>query len=392
MSFSPEKIQSKLQAKGLDGWLFYDFWGRDPIAYSVLGLEPSSPKRRWYYYIPAKGTPQKLVHKIEAGKLDSLPGEKQAYASWAALRETLGRILGNARLIAMQYSPENAIPYVSMVDAGTIEMIRSLGVEVASSADLVQTFEACWTGEQLAMHREAGEKIDAIIAASFERIGEHVKAGKKLTEHDQQQWMLEQFKAQGLFTADGPDVALNEHASDPHFEPSPENKREFRQGDWVLHDVWGKLTQPGSVYYDVTWVAFIGAEPSQKHQEIFGLVRDARDAAIEFVQKAIAKQEPVCGYQVDDVARAVIDKAGYGEYFFHRTGHSIGEEIHSTGANMDNLESHDDRRIIPNTCFSIEPGIYLPEFGVRSEVNVFVSEESAEVTGKIQKEIIRIGA
>ena len=392
MSFELEKIQGELQRRGLDGWLFYEFFGRDPIAYRTLGLPQETPKRRWYYYIPAQGVPQKLVHKIEAGKLDSLPGEKRKYASWMDQREQLQAMLGAGSKVVMQYSPDNAIPYISTVDAGTVELVRGFGKEVVTSADLVQLFEARWNEQQAAWHYEAGKLIDSVTAASFERIGEHVRAGKKLTEYEQQQWMLEQFEAGNLTTEDGPDVAINEHTSDPHFEPSPDNRREFREGDWVLLDVWGKLKQPGAVYYDITWVGYIGKEAPAKHRKIFEIVREARDRTVTFVQKAVEKGDQVRGFEVDDVARGVIEREGFGEYFFHRTGHSIGEEIHSTGVNMDNLETHDERQVLPGICFSVEPGIYLPEFGVRLEVDVLVGEKDAKVTGKVQTEIVRIGS
>ena len=392
MSFSLDKIQTELQSRGVDGWLFYDFYGRDPIAYRLLDLKYEHVKRRWYYYLPAKGTPQKLVHKIESTKLDALPGEKRLYASWQEQRNALRSMMRDGKKIVMQYSPENAIPYVSLVDAGTVELIRGLGKEIVTSADLVQIFEARWSPGQLAMHKQAGEVIDSIVSESFARIGEHVKGGKPLTEYEQQQWMLEQFAAHNLITDSGPDVAINEHASDPHFDPCPAITREFRPGDWVLLDVWGKLQQPGSVYYDITWVGFIGDKVPKQNQKIFEIVREARDSTVKFALDRVAGGKQIRGFEVDDVARGIIDKYGYGEYFFHRLGHSIGEEVHGTGANMDNLEMHDDRVILPQTCFSVEPGIYLPEFGVRLEVDVYVGEGTAEVTGKVQQEIVRIGA
>ena len=392
MGFDLKEIQAELQSRGEDGWLFYDFYGRDPIAYRLLGLKYEHVKRRWYYYLPAQGTPQKLVHKIESTKLDELPGEKHLYASWQEQRDALRNMMRDGKKIVMQYSPENAIPYVSMVDAGTVELIRGMGKEIVTSADLVQLFEARWTDEQLALHKKAGEIIDAIVVESFARIGEHVTADKRLTEYEQQQWMLEQFTANNLVTDSGPDVAINEHASDPHFDPSPSITREFRAGDWVLLDVWGKLQQPGGVYYDVTWVGFIGDRVPAQHQKIFEIVREARDSTVKFALDRIAGGRQIRGFEVDDVARGVIEKYGYGQYYFHRTGHSIGEEVHGTGANMDNLEVHDERIVLPQTCFSVEPGIYLPEFGVRLEVDVYVGEGTAEVTGKVQQEIVRIGA
>ncbi|MFQ5776476.1 MAG: M24 family metallopeptidase [Terriglobia bacterium] len=390
MAFDLEAIQAELKQQGLDGWLLYDILHRDPIAYRVLGLAPALVKRRWYYFIPAAGSPRKLVHRIEAGQLDSLPGEKDAYAAWGEQREKLGGLLGTARTIAMQYSPMNNIPYVSLVDAGTVELVRSLGREVVTSADLVQRFEARWSPAQQETHRAAGRLIDEITRGAFERVAAHVRDQKTLTEHSLQQWILQQFAARHLTTDDGPIVAINEHSGNPHYEPSAENLRPITSGDWLLLDIWGKLNQPGAVYYDITWVGYVGAEAPARYNEVFGVVRAARDAAVELVAGAVARGETLRGYQVDDVARGVIRQHGYGDYFVHRTGHSIGEDVHSTGANMDNLETRDEREIIPDTCFSIEPGIYLPEFGVRLEVDVLVGEKNAGPTGAVQREIVCI--
>lgn len=390
MAFDLKAIQAELKRQGLDGWLLYDILHRDPIAYRVLGLGPTMAKRRWYYFIPATGTPQKLVHRIEAGRLDPLPGAKQEYAAWEEQCQKLARVLGTAKKIAMQYSPLSHIPYVSLVDAGTVELVRSLDKEVVSSADLVQRFEARWSEAQRQAHLAAGKRIDEVMRQTFEQIAHHVKDKKKLTEHALQQWILEQFAAREVVTDEGPIVAVNENSANPHFEPQAENTRTIGADDWVLLDIWGKLRQPAAVYYDITWVGYVGAQPPPRYREVFNVVRAARDKAVEFVAGAVSRGEAIRGYQVDDVARGIIRARGYGDYFVHRTGHSIGEEVHSTGANMDNLETHDDRQIIPGTCFSIEPGIYLPEFGVRLEVDVYVGEKSAEVTGAVQEEIVQI--
>ncbi|MEE9235579.1 MAG: M24 family metallopeptidase, partial [Candidatus Acidoferrales bacterium] len=392
MGFDLKGIQAELQRRGFDGWLLYDILHRDPIAYRVLKLVPGMTKRRWFYFIPAQGAPQKLVHRVEPRRLDALPGDKHDYAAWGELHEKLKLLLGSGKKVAMQYSPLNNIPYVSLADAGTVELVRSLGKEVVSSGDLVQQFEARWTKEQYELHKAAGRAVDEILPATFAEIGAAVKEGRKVTEHSLQQWVLKQFQARGLTTEDAPIVAVNEHSSDPHFEPSPENRRAIAAGDWVLLDIWGKLKQPGSVYYDITWVGYVGDSVPPRYHEIFDVVRAARDAAVEFVANAVAKGETIRGYQVDDVARRVVRRHGYGDAFVHRTGHSIGEEVHSTGANMDNLETHDDREIIPGTCFSVEPGIYLRDFGVRLEVDVYVGERQAGVTGAVQKEIVRIKA
>lgn len=388
MKFDLQGVQAELRRCGWDGWLLYDILHRDPIAYRLLGLETGMTKRRWYYFIPAQGEPEKLVHRIEAGRLDTLPGSKREYVSWEEQKARLGEILSRARRVAMQYSPLNAIPYVSLVDAGTVELVRSLGKEVVSSADLVQLFEACWAPEQFEMHREAGRRVDAIMAATFARMGELLQTGKTPNEYELQQWVRAQFEAQDLLAEDPPIVAVNENSGNPHYEPRPESARPLRAGDWVLLDMWAKLKRPGAVYYDITWVGYAGSEPPQRHREVFDVVKQARDRAIAFVQETRRRGETLRGYQVDDVARGVIRKNGYADYFIHRTGHSLGTEVHSTGANMDNLETHDEREIIPRTCFTIEPGIYLPEFGVRLEVNVYAEERGAVVTGPVQGEIV----
>ena len=392
MAFELEKIQAELRRRGFDGWLLYDFFKRDAIAYRVLGLEPMMVTRRWYYFIPATGAPQKLVHKIESGRLDKLPGEKRLYAAWGQQREELANMLGAAKKIAMQYSPMNNIPYVSIVDAGTIELVRSLGKEVASSADLVQQFESRWSEPQRLSHFAAGKEIDEIMRGTFAEMGRRFKDGKTPGEFEMREWILAQFEARGLTTADGPVVAVNENSSDPHYEPSAKSSRSIRRGDWVLVDMWAKQKQPGAVYYDITWVGIAGAEPSAEQQKVFETLRAARDAAVQFVADAVQRGETIRGFQVDDVARSVIRQSGYADYFFHRTGHSIGEDVHSTGVNMDNLETHDEREVMPGICFSIEPGIYLPGFGVRLEVDVYVGEKSAGPTGAVQTEIVRIPA
>jgi Xaa-Pro dipeptidase len=383
-------IQQALREEKLDGWLFYDILHRDPIAYRVLGLQDVMAKRRWFYWVPSKGEPRKLVHRIESFGLDSLPGAKLLYSSQAELEKNLPKLLGSARHIAMQYSPNNSIPYVSLVDAGTVEMIRGLKRKVASSANLVQRFEAAWTAPQYASHVEAGRRIDQITRAAFERAAKLVRDGVSFTEFDLQQWMLEQFREQGLVSDSAPNVSVGPHSGDPHYEPSPASAARVRKGDLLLLDVWGKLDQPASVYYDITWMAYLGQEIPKRYAKIFDVARRARDAAVDFVREAVGAGRQIQGWEVDRACREVIRKAGYANQFVHRTGHSIGQEVHGAGANMDDFESHDVRRIIPRTCFSIEPGIYSPEFGVRTEVNVYVGEQEAHVTGAVQKEILAL--
>jgi Xaa-Pro dipeptidase len=388
MSADINQIQADLRAAKLDAWLFYDFRGRDPIAQRILQLPSGMRTRRWYYLIPAKGTPRKLVHKIESGSLAALPGETLYYAEQQELRKNLGKIVGRAKNVAMQYSPKNAIPYVAMVDAGTVELVRSTGAKVVSSADLVQKYEACWTQEQLESHLAAGLTIDRIVRDAFQYAAKSVREKKTITEYDVKAWILKEFEAANITKEEGPDIAVGPNASDPHYGPTIETSVPIREGDLLLMDVWGKTKTPGSVYYDVTWMGYLGTKVPEKMAKIWGIVRDARDRAIDFIRTNIAAGKPLQGWQVDKIARNVIEKAGYGKYFFHRTGHSIGEAVHGNGVNMDGLETHDVRHLIPRTCNSIEPGIYLPEFGVRSEVNVYIGEKEARVTGAIQKEIL----
>jgi Xaa-Pro aminopeptidase len=383
-------IQSALAERGFDAWLFYDHHHRDPIAYRVLGLRPDMMvTRRWFYLIPAKGEPRKLVHRIEAGHLDPLPGEKDVYSGWQELWEKLKAMLAPYKNIAMQYSPNNLVPYVSLVDAGTVELIRSFGKNVVSSGDLVARFEAVWSDEQIKSHFAAGDAIDKITAAAFQEIGHRARNGGT-HEYEMQQWIMQAFDRENLVTEDPPIVAVNQHSGDPHFEPRAERSATMRAGDFVLLDIWGKKRGPGTVYYDITWTGFIGNAPSDRQREVFEIVRGARDAGIKAVKEAVAAKRKLAGWEVDKATRDFITGKGYGDKFIHRTGHSIGVEIHANGANMDNLETKDEREILPNTCFSIEPGIYLPEFGVRSEVDMLVRPGSAEVTGKIQQELVLI--
>jgi Xaa-Pro aminopeptidase len=383
-------IQAALREHKMDAWLFCDHHYRDPIAYRVLGLpEHLMVTRRWFYVIPADGEPRKLVHRIEAGHLDSLRGSKREYSSWQELFENLKAMLAPYSKVAMQYSPNNIIFYVSLVDAGTVELVRSFGKNIVSSADLVSRFEATFTDEQVETHFAAGKKIDAITAAAFQEIGRRVRNGGA-NEFDIQKFFAESFQREDLVTDDLPIVAVNSNASNPHYAPSAEHHSPIRERDLVLLDVWAKLNQPGAIYYDITWMGFVGKAPSDKQREIFDLVKRARDAGVEAVKSAISAGKKIAGWEVDKATRDVIDNAGYGKYFIHRTGHSIATEVHGNGANMDNLEIHDERQILPNTCFSIEPGIYLPEFGVRSEVNVMVRKGAADVTGKVQGELVII--
>lgn len=384
-------IQDALREAGFDGWLFYDHHGRDPLAYRILGLDPAMHvTRRWFYLVPALGEPRKLVHRIEAGRLDALPGSKAEYSSWQELEAGLQEMLAGTAQLAMQYSPRNAILYVSMVDAGTVEMLRGMGKEIVSSADLVSRFEAVLSGPRMRTHFIAQEKIDRVLEAGWRHMGTLAR-GTGSDEFAMVHWLSEAMRREGLVWEHGPNVSCGPNSADSHYDPSAESSRPIRRGDFVLIDIWGKLDQSEAVYYDITWTGVVDREPTEREQAVFSTVRAARDAAVAQVQAAFTAETPIAGWEADDAARAVVRRAGYAEQFTHRTGHNIGSEIHGSGANLDNLETHDVRLILPNTCFSVEPGIYFPgEFGIRSEVNMMTWPGRAEVTGRVQSELVRI--
>ncbi|RKY84185.1 aminopeptidase P family protein [candidate division KSB1 bacterium] len=387
-----KRIQEELRKYNLDGWLFCDFHNRDQIAYKVLGMDGSKMcTRRWFYFIPAEGEPKKLVHSVEKTKLDTLPGTKAVYLPYNQLHQLLKEMLGNPKKIAMQYSPYNDIPYVSLVDGGTIELVRKFGHEVVSSADLVQTFEALIDEEGYKLHLQAGELVQEIKNQAFKEIERAIKAGEKVTEYDIQQFIAKKFKENNLQNdGEDPIVGVNEHPADPHFEPTPENSYVIKKGDTLLIDLWAKMDVPGGIYYDITWSGFVGKNPPPKYVEIFNVVRDARDAAVNFIREKFDKKEVCYGWEVDDACRKVVSEAGYGQYFTHRTGHSIGDCVHGNGVNIDNLETKDSRQIVPGICFSIEPGIYLEgEMAVRTEIDVFVTlKGEVVVAGEVQKELV----
>lgn len=386
-----DDIQSALRAENLDAWLFFDHHRRDPLAYRVLQFEPAqSLTRRWYYLVPAHGEPVALVHKIEPRVLDPLPGEKRPYAGWREQSDALARLLAGFKTVAMQYSPLCAVPYVSNIDAGTVELIRSFGVDVRSSANLVQLFEASLSDAQFASHKLAQTKVDAILQAAFARVSSSLASSTPVTELDIKQFIRSAFETENLFTDHGPIVAVNANASNPHYEPTPESHAPICTGDLLLIDLWAKSTTQSSVYYDITWTAFCGPNPPAAMLNVFAAVSGARDAAVHCVQSAVSQSRPLHGFEVDDAARGFLRARNLDQHFFHRTGHSIGEEVHGNGANMDNYETHDDRSVIPGALFSIEPGVYLPEFGIRSEVNVFRSASDAQVTGRVQADLLRL--
>jgi Xaa-Pro aminopeptidase len=394
-----EAIQQALKEADLDGWLFYSFRGSDPIAANILGMptEGHMATRRWFYLVPQSGEPVRILHSIERDVLDHLPGKKIIYLPWQQLHgvlksELTGLTSKRVPRLAMQYSPDAAIPYLSRVDAGTIELIRSFGVEIVTSADLVQRFEAAWNDSQLAMHEEAARGLYASVHEAFAEIGRRIRSNTPTNEYDIQQFIMSRFTERGMFTKDPPIVAVNGNSAAPHYGPTREHHSPINKGDFVLIDLWAKLDKPNSVYADITWTSFVGERAPDDVVKVFNIVRDARDAATEFVKEAFGGGRKIFGWEVDDVCREVIQKAGYGEYFIHRTGHNIHTEVHGNGANIDNLETKDERMLIPRTCFSIEPGIYLEgRFGVRSEIDVYVDERGARVTGgDVQRELVAI--
>ena len=392
MPMNLQQVQTALREADLDGWLFYDHHHRDQIAERILGLPNHGlVSRRWYYFIPATGEPKKLVHRIEAARLDSLEGSKQEYSSWQELEQALESMLSGAQTIAMQYSPRNAIMYVAMVDAGTIELLRDLGKTIVSSADLVSQFEAVLTEHQIATHFAAQRKLDPILQAGFQRIGQ-LSRGTGTNEYEMVQWLAEAIAREGLYTDHGPNVSAGPNSADSHYDPTPASSRSIIPGDFILIDIWAKLANdPAAVWYDITWTGVIAREPTEREHLIFSTVRNARDAAIQTVQQAFTAGTPIAGWQADDAARNVIRAAGFAPQFTHRTGHNIASELHGNGAHLDNLETHDERLILPNTCFSVEPGLYFPgEFGIRNEVDMIAYKDRAAVTGPAQTELLRL--
>jgi Xaa-Pro dipeptidase len=391
--FDLAAVQAAIADNGVDGWLLYDFRGLNVLARRVVGLPPDAhATRRWFYFVPAKGAPRKLVHRIEPGVLDHLPGQATPYLKWQELEAGVRDLVAGCKRVAMEYSPRNANPYVSRVDGGTIELVKSFGVELISSGDLIQAFEATWDDEQWAMHLEAAKHTRSAYDVAFAFIAECIQAKGQTTETEVQARIMKHFADNGLVTDHPPIVGVGPHAGDPHYAPGPGSDSPVRKGDFVLIDLWAKLDKPRSVYSDLTRVAFVGDAVPEQYTKVFNIVAAARDAGIDCVKRAYAAGRPLQGWEVDQATRDVIEKAGYGQYFFHRTGHSIGQETHGNGANMDNLETREERQVMRRTCFSIEPGIYLPEFGVRSEVNVFVDKEGkVHVTGgEPQTEVQRI--
>lgn len=385
------KIQSALREQKLDGWLFYDFRGTNPIANKVLLLPAGFASRRWFYFIPASGAPTRIVHTIEPGRLDHLPGEKKIYGAWTTLQAAIRDALKGKQRVAMEYSPDGAIPYVARVDAGTVDFVRSTGVAVVSSGELVQRFEAVWTPAQRDQHERAAKALRQVVDEAWDQIARAIRAGEPIDERAVQQRCAQRKEELGV-TGEPPIVAIGPNAANPHYFPVGPRSSPIRRGDLVLIDIIGKVKEPGAVFADITWMGVVDDQVPERFTRIWKIVAEARDAALAFVREGARSGQLPLGAQVDDVARGVITRAGYGANFIHRTGHSIAEEVHGNGTHMDNFETHDDRHLLPHTCFSIEPGIYLPgDFGVRSEVNVYLDNRDAIITGgPPQREIVAI--
>lgn len=401
MGLDLDAIQTELRARGFAGWLFYDHHHRDPIAYRILGLDENAMvTRRWYYLVPAEGAPRKLVHRIEEGALNRLPGEATVYARWQERQEGLRAMvggLGDSPRLAMQYSPGCGLPPISLADAGTIEELRGWGCQIASSGDLISRFDAAWTPAMLASHRAAGTRVQEAIAGAFAHVRQQLNRGAALDERGLQQWLVATMRGSGLAVDEPPIVGVNAHAGDPHYMPAAEGSSPIAAGDLLLLDVWAKMDTPGSCYYDVTWMGYVlrpgETEVPERFARVFATVREARDRGIALVLEAAAAGRRLHGYDVDRAVRAVIEAAGLGPYFVHRTGHSLGREVHASGANLDDFETHDERELVPHAGFTIEPGVYCPggePMGVRSEVNLYLGERGAEVTGPRQQEIVRV--
>jgi Xaa-Pro dipeptidase len=390
-----QAIQQELNRAGIDGWLFCDFHHRDILAYRILGLDSSAmTSRRWFYYIPSKGEPVKLSHAVEPRKLESLPGRQIVYRAWTELHENLKQMLKGQGNVAMQYSPMNNIPYVSIIDAGTFELVQSCGVKVVSSAGLVQIFEAGVDDAAIAGHAATGVLIHQIKDEAFALMDQALRTAKPITEYQVAQFILSRFREEGLTShGDSPIVGFNDHPSDCHFEPTEENAYSLHHDDTILIDLWAAVADPPGMYYDITWCGFAGEEPRPMYVEIWKTVCQARDEALEFVKNAFEAGRKCHGYEVDRVSRQVVEKAGYGDNFVHRTGHSIGFEVHGNGANIDDLETRDDRLLVPGICFSLEPGIYLEgRFAVRAEIDVCITPAGkVEVFGPIQQDLILVG-
>ena len=390
--FDLKAIQTALGEFGIDGWLLYDFHGSNVLARRILDFDEGAMNtRRWFYMVRANGEPVKLVHRIEQASLDHLPGDKKVYLRWEELEKEVAGLVKGVACVAMEYSPRNAIPYVSKVDGGTVELVKSFGSKVVSSGDLIQRFEATLDDQQWQTHLESEKHTLAAYDIAVDMIREKVNAGSPPRETEVQAAIMGYFEDHGLFTDHPPIVAAGPHSGDPHYVPTPATDVDIKKGDFVLIDLWARLNQSNAVYSDYTRVVFVGETVPSLYADVFEIVARSRDKAVDCVRAAFAARRPLRGWEVDDAARSVIDKAGYGDYFVHRTGHNIAQDLHGNGTHMDNLETRDERLVLHSTLFSVEPGIYMPEFGVRSEVNVFVDAKGeVHVTGDPQKTVLPV--
>ena len=393
MALDVTAVQSALRSERLDGWLLYDFHGSNPIATRLAGLTHGAhmTTRRWFYLIPAAGQPRGLVHAIERHNLDGLPGEKAVYAGRRQLETALTTLLNGMTRVAMEYSPDCEIPYLSRVDAGTAEIVRRRGIEIVSSGDLVQRFEASWDQAQLTSHRAASAALHRIKDRAFDMASSSLAGARRLSEYELQQQMVGWFAEEGLISDSPPVVAVGAHAGNPHYLPTAETAKPIGADEVLLLDLWGKLRHPGAVFADITWVGMTARTVPAEPAKAFRAVVEARDAAISLVEESARSGRDLRGWQVDRAARTVLEQAGFAEYILHRTGHSLGESVHGNGVHMDDYETHDDRRVLPGAGFTIEPGLYFETFGVRTEINMFRGEHEAMVTGPRQMEIISLG-
>jgi Xaa-Pro dipeptidase len=391
-AFDLNTIQQALTDYKLNGWLFYDFHGSDPIGKTILRMSlEETQTRRWYYYIPAMGVPVKIVHSIERSILDHLPGKKLVYLGYQEMENKLGSIFKKGDKIAVQYSPKNAIPYISRMDAGTFELLKSFNIRLKTSADLVQLFEARWSQAQLSTHKKAANLLYQIIRDTFLMIREKITNHEEINEYIVQQFMIAYMNEHDLYFDHPPIVAVGVNSGNPHYAPTEIQHAPIYPKSIIQLDIWAKEKSEHAVYADISWVGYIDDIVPEEYAKLFKIIKNARDQAVAFIDQSLKSGNDIGGWQVDDIARAIIREAGYGSYFLHRTGHSIGREVHANGANIDNLETRDERKIVSQTCFSIEPGIYFPEYGMRTEIDVYVDEKGAHVyTQPLQQEIIAL--
>ncbi len=385
-----DAVQEALRRDGLAGWLIYDFHGINAVARALFSLSDYHITRRWFYFIPSSGEPTLLAHAIERTSYPSLPGRMLLYAGLQQMQQRLRELLPVTGQIAMEYSPMNDVPTVSYVDAGMIELLRTFGVHIVTSANLIQEFQAKWSAEQLRSHIAAAQVVHEAQREAFKMIETALQARKSINEYEVQQFILRQFAAANCITDSAPIVAVNANASNPHYAPSSSVHSPIRPGDVILIDLWAKQKTPRAVFADITWMGFAGAEPPDRVQHVFNTVRQARDRGVDFLRQNWQAGRPVKGFEIDQVVRQYITEASFGDYFVHRTGHSLGAEVHANGVNIDSYETRDSRAIIPGVAFSIEPGIYLPEFGVRSEINVYVGNSGPEIHTEPQRELVTL--